>query len=82
LFCARQLLCFSLFVKSPIGDSRYDFGIWVAFLMVSKANTLEDAMAKVIEFHIPARFHKQMKWIPQAQRGKVLEFPAEVRKSA
>ena len=82
MFCARQLLCFSLFVKSPIGDSRHDFGIWVAFLMVSKANILEDAMAKVIEFHIPARFHKQMKWIPQAQRGKVLEFPAEVRKSA
>jgi len=39
-------------------------------------------MAKVIEFHIPMRFHKQVKWIPPAQRGKVLEFPAEVRKSA
>jgi hypothetical protein len=39
-------------------------------------------MAKVIEFHIPSRFHKLVKWIPREQRGKVLEFPAEVRKSA
>jgi len=26
--------------------------------------------------------NKQAKWIPPAQRGKVLDFPAEVRKSA
>jgi hypothetical protein len=39
-------------------------------------------MAHVIEFYIPARFHKQAKWIPPAQRGKVVEFPAEIRKSA
>jgi hypothetical protein len=39
-------------------------------------------MAQVIEFYIPARFHKPVKWIPAAERGKVLEFPAAVRKSA
>jgi hypothetical protein len=39
-------------------------------------------MAQVIEFYIPSRFRKPMKWIPSAQRGKVLEFPAEIRKSA
>lgn len=39
-------------------------------------------MAGVIEFYIPARFHKQVKWIPPVRRGKVLEFPAEMRKSA
>jgi len=39
-------------------------------------------MAQVIEFYIPARFHKQVKWAPPAERGKVLEFPAAVRKSA
>ena len=39
-------------------------------------------MAPVIEFYIPARFNKQAKWIPLAQRGKVVEFPAEIRKSA
>ena len=40
------------------------------------------AMARVIEFYIPAGFHKPVKWIPSAKRGKVLEFPAAVQKSA
>jgi hypothetical protein len=40
------------------------------------------AMAQVIEFYIPARFHKKLKWVPPEERGKVIEFPAEVRKSA
>ena len=39
-------------------------------------------MAQVIEFYIPARFHKKLKWVPPEERGKVIEFPAEVRKSA
>lgn len=39
-------------------------------------------MARIIEFYIPARFRKLGKWMPAAERGKVLEFPAEVRKSA
>jgi hypothetical protein len=39
-------------------------------------------MARVIEFYIPSQFRKPMKWIPSDQRGKVLEFPAEIRKSA
>jgi hypothetical protein len=39
-------------------------------------------MAPVIEFYIPRGFHKRVKWIPSDQRGKVLEFPAETRKSA
>jgi hypothetical protein len=39
-------------------------------------------MAQVIEFYIPARFHKKVKWIPPEQRGKVIDFPAEIRKSA
>jgi hypothetical protein len=39
-------------------------------------------MARIIEFYIPARLHKPVKWITPAERGKVLEFPAEVRKSA
>jgi hypothetical protein len=39
-------------------------------------------MAQEIEFYIPARFPKQVKWIPPAQHGKMLEFPAEIRKSA
>jgi len=39
-------------------------------------------MAKVIEFYVPARFHRKVRWLPSEQRGKVIEFPAETRKSA
>ena len=39
-------------------------------------------MAAVIEFYVPPRFQKLVKWLPPAQRGKVLEFPAATRKSA
>ena len=39
-------------------------------------------MAHVTEFYIPSGFRKQVQWIPPAERGKVLEFPAETRKSA
>ena len=40
-------------------------------------------MAQVIEFYIPVRFHKRAnKWVPQEQRGKVLEFPAAIKKTA
>jgi hypothetical protein len=43
---------------------------------------MEDVMAPVTEFYILTGFHKRVKWIAPAQRGKVLEFPAETRKSA
>jgi hypothetical protein len=57
------------------------------FSWLSKESTSEDvlrrmAMATVIEFYIPARFRKRVKWTPPAERGKVLEFPVEMRKSA
>jgi len=39
-------------------------------------------MAQVIEFYIPSRFKKKVKWIPTEWRGKVIEFPVEVKKSA
>jgi hypothetical protein len=39
-------------------------------------------MARVIEFYIPARFYKQVKWIPLPQRGKVVEFRPAISKSA
>ena len=39
-------------------------------------------MAKVIEFYTPSRFHKKVKWMSPEQRGKVIQFPYEVRKSA
>jgi len=39
-------------------------------------------MAEVIEFYIPARFKQKVRWIPPEQRGKVIAFPTELKKSA
>ena len=42
----------------------------------------EDDMAQVIEFYVPTRFRRKVKWVPPTQRGKLLEFPADMKKSA
>ena len=42
----------------------------------------EVAMAKIIEFYIPKKFRKSFEWIPEVQRGKVLEFCPQRKKSA
>jgi hypothetical protein len=39
-------------------------------------------MAKVIEFYVPARFRKVLKWVPLQQRGRVLEFSAAQKQTA
>jgi len=39
-------------------------------------------MAKIIEFYIPQSFRKDSRWLPPNERGKLLEFPVAVRKSA
>ena len=39
-------------------------------------------MGQVIEFYIPTRFQRKVKWVPPTQRGKVLQFPGELKKSA
>jgi hypothetical protein len=39
-------------------------------------------MAKIIEFYIPNTFRKKVAWIPPEQRGKVIEFCLEEKKSA
>lgn len=40
-------------------------------------------MARIIEFRVPDTYvSKPAKWIPENQRGKVIEFPAQQRKSA
>ena len=39
-------------------------------------------MANVIEFYIPNRFQKKVAWAPPQKRGKVIEFCAQVKKSA
>ena len=42
----------------------------------------EVAMAKVIEFYIPKNFRRSFKWVPELQRGKILEFCPQTKKSA
>jgi len=43
----------------------------------------ELTVARVIEFYIPASFRKKtMRWIPLENRGKVLEFISQAKKSA
>jgi hypothetical protein len=39
-------------------------------------------VAKVIEFYIPNNFRKRVKWISPEQRGKIIEFASQMKKSA
>lgn len=39
-------------------------------------------MANVIEFYVPVRFQKAVKWVHQQQRGRVLEFPVAQKRTA
>jgi hypothetical protein len=39
-------------------------------------------VAKVIEFYIPNNFRKSAKWAPPEQRGKMIEFASQIKKSA
>jgi hypothetical protein len=43
---------------------------------------LRTVMAKVIKFYVPKNFRKQLKWDPRPQRGRVIEFCSQVKKSA
>ena len=51
-------------------------------MAVSKVWAKEVAMAKVIEFYIPKNFRKSFKSVPELQRGKILEFCPQTKKSA
>jgi len=44
--------------------------------------TKKVAMAKVVEFYIPKNFRRPMKWVPELDRGKVLAFCPQTKKSA
>jgi hypothetical protein len=42
----------------------------------------EVVMAKVIEFYIPKNFRRSFKLVPELQRGRILEFCPQTKKSA
>ena len=49
----------------------------------AKVHTIkEGVMAKVIEFYVPKNFRKPLKWAPQLQCGRVIEFCSQTKKSA
>ena len=48
----------------------------------SRAREKEVAMARVIEFCIPQNFRRTTKWVPDVQRGKILELRPQTNKSA
>ena len=51
--------------------------------MIAVSRAIEEvAMAKVIEFYIPKNFRRSFKWVPELQRGKILEFCPQTKKSA
>jgi len=39
-------------------------------------------MAQVIEFYIPTRFKQKVRWVPQRQRGRIIAFRSDFKKSA
>jgi len=39
-------------------------------------------MAKVIEFYVPSSHRKKTRWVPESLRGKVIDFPIELKKPA
>jgi hypothetical protein len=51
-------------------------------ITVSRVWAEKVAMPKVIEFYIPKNFRKSYRWVPEPQRGKILEFCAQTKKSA
>ena len=40
------------------------------------------AEMQVIEFYVPANFRKPVRWVPAAQRGKLLQFRPTEKKTA
>jgi hypothetical protein len=49
----------------------------------ARTDDLKDlTVAKVIEFYIPTKFAKPVKWMPSQLRGKVIEFCLPTKKSA
>jgi hypothetical protein len=39
-------------------------------------------MARIIDFHVPAKFQKKERPVPQSHSGKVIEFSSGSKKSA
>jgi len=54
----------------------------LATLVARLYDCKERPVAKVIEFYIPTRIPKRLKWLPPQQRGKVIEFSLPPKRTA
>jgi len=41
-----------------------------------------NGVAKVIEFYVPSKFRRRVRWVPPADRGRVIEFCPPEKKTA
>jgi hypothetical protein len=64
--------------KALLRKLRLCVGVWAT----ERNEIKEVVMAKVIEFYVPKNFRKPLKWAPQLQLGRVIEFCSLTRKSA
>ena len=55
---------------------------WNSINDAKEEEKAEMIVAKVIEFYIPGNFRKSVTWVPPQQRGKIIQFPSQVKKSA
>lgn len=55
----------------------------IKFMVGKRTEYSKDTLvAKVIEFYIPTRFSKRVKWLPPQGRGRVIEFRLPATKPA
>jgi hypothetical protein len=63
-------------------DHPMDFPFGRLYVPAKPGNKARTEMAQVIQFYIPTSFQRKVKWVAPQQRGKVIQFQREVRKSA
>jgi len=39
-------------------------------------------MAQLIEYYVPDKYKKKVKWVPEQDRGRLISFPVSEKKSA
>lgn len=68
---------------SPLYCENHSFSVGeTVSLRLTQYCVGETAVAKIIEFYIPTKFAKRVKWVPPQQRGRVIEFCLPTKKSA
>jgi len=72
-------LCASCPLRVGLGVAR---ARWSNHALRSGGEIKGRIVAKIIEFYIPSSFRKSGKWVPPEERGKIIEFVPETKKTA